>query len=98
MLKNFTQRTLLHIIILIFIAVLTFLPTLEMVFYLDEWGNMYDFTHKEYTFTVFTAHTFYTLFQLFGTDATGYFAVGLYFFVLSVLALYFFVSSLLKNR
>lgn len=98
MLKNIAKNTFIHILLLFIVAVFTFLPALEMLFYLDEWGNLYDFTHSEYKFSVFTAHIMYLLYRLFGADATGWFGVGIVVFALSVVTFYFFVQLLLKNK
>src|SRR3989344_1152897 len=98
MIKNFAQNSIVHILIVFVTAIFSFLPTLEMFFYLDEWGNIYEFTHGQYDFTIFTAHMIYLLFSFFGTNATGYFAVGLFIYALSAVAVYFFVSRLLSNK
>ncbi len=98
MLKRLTENTLVHILILTIIAVVTFFPATEMHFYLDEWGNIYEFTHHDYKFSIFTAHVFNLLYQLFGIDPTGYFSVGIGIFALSVIAFYLLVSNLLKNK
>lgn len=96
--KKLAGNTFFHVLILLAVAIYTFLPTLEMFFYLDEWGNLYEWTHFPYKFTLFTSHIFYLLFRLFGTYATGYFAVGLAIYALSVVVFYLFVSRLLKSK
>ena len=98
MLKKLSDNTLAHALIVFFVAIVAFLPTLQMFFYLDEWGNLYEFTHMEYTFSIFTADVFHRLFNLFGTNPTGYFAVGILIYALSVVIFYLFVSKLLKNK
>ncbi|OGE16943.1 hypothetical protein A3F00_02880 [Candidatus Daviesbacteria bacterium RIFCSPHIGHO2_12_FULL_37_11] len=98
MLKKLSNNTLAHVLTVFLVAVLTFLPTLQMFFYLDEWGNLYEFTHVPYQFTIFTAHMFYLLFSIFGISATDYFAVGIFIYALSATLLYFFVSTLTKNK
>lgn len=97
-LMKLIQNTYVHIIVLIIVSVFTFFPTLDMFFYLDEWGNMYDFTHKPYVYTGFTTNNIYMLYSLFGTDATGYFGVGVAIFTISVILFYILTSSLLKNK
>ncbi len=98
MFKRIVNNTFVHVFIVSLVAVLTFLPTLQMFFYLDEFGSLYDFTHKDYQYNLFTTNNLYLLYKLFGIDPTGYFAVGTAIFVLSVVVLYFFVSVLLKNK
>ena len=98
LLKKLIHNTYAHIILLITAAVLTFYPVLEMFFYLDEWGNLYEFTHGDFKYSHFTTHIMYLLYSLFGTDATGYFAVGIVVFAISVVVFYFFVRLLLNNK
>lgn len=98
MFKRLAGNTFFHVLILLAVAVYTFLPTLEMFFYLDEWGNIYEWTHFPYVFTLFTSHILYLLFTQFGIDAIGYFAVGTSIYALSVIVFYAFVSKLLKNK
>lgn len=98
MFKRLVGNTFFHVLILLAVAIYTFLPTLEMFFYLDEWGNLYEWTHLPYKPTLFTANIFYLLFRLFGTYATGYFAVGLAIYALSVVVFYLFVNRLLKSK
>lgn len=98
MFKKLAGNAFFHVLILLAVAIYTFLPTLEMFFYLDEWGSLYEWTHFPYEFTLFTANIFYLLFRLFGTYATGYFAVGLAIYALSVVVFYIFVSRLLKSK
>lgn len=97
-LKKLIQNTYVHSIVLIIASVFTFFPTLDMFFYLDEWGNMYDFTHKPYVYTGFTTNNIYMLYSLFGTDPTGYFGVGVVIFTISVILFYILTISLLKNN
>ena len=98
MLKKFADNTLFHVLIIILAAILNFLPTLQMFFYLDEWGALYDFTHSEYRYNVFTTHIMYGLYRLFGVDPAGYFGVGTAIFTLSVILFYLLASSLFKNK
>lgn len=98
MLKNISENTFIHILLLTLVAIFTFLPALEMFFYLDEWGNLYEFAHGDFHYSHFTTHIMYLLYLLFGVDATGYFAVGIVVFAISVVAFYFFVRLLLKNK
>ena len=98
MLKKIVENTYIHILLLIFVAVFTFLPALEMFFYLDEWGNLYEFTHGDFKYSHFTTRIMHLLYLLFGVDATGWFAVGIVVFAISVVAFYFFVRLLLKNK
>ncbi len=98
MFKKFAENSIFHIILLSFIAVLTFLPTLENFFYLDEWGALYDFTHSEYKFYIFTTHLFYLLYSLFDINAIGHFGVGIAIYTLSVVLFYFFISQLLSSK
>ena len=98
MLKRIAENSLLQILIITFVAILNFLPTLQMFFYLDEWGALYDFTHSEYKYYVFTTHIMYGLYRLFGTDPTGYFAIGIVVFTLSVILFYLLASALFKNK
>lgn len=98
MLKKLVSNTFVHVFIVAFAAVAAFWPTLQMFFYLDEWGALYDFTHGDYNYTIFTTRNFYLLYWLFGLNATGYFAVGIAIYTLSVVGFYFFVSHLLKNK
>lgn len=97
--NHLIRNTYLHIIIVAIVAFFTFLPTLENFFYLDEWGNLYEWTHNyQYKFTVYTSHIFYILFKTFGLNATGHFASGLAVYILSVVIFYLFVSRLLKSK
>lgn len=97
--KHLTQNTLLQVLLVAGVAFLTFLPTLENFFYLDEWGNLYEWTHNyQYKFALYTSHIFYLLFKTFGLNATGYFAAGLAVYILSVVIFYFLVSKLLKSK
>lgn len=98
MFKNIAENTFIHILLLFIVAVFTFLPALEMIFYLDEWGNLYEFTHGDFRYSQFTTRIMHLLYSLFGVDATGWFGVGIAVFALSVVAFYFFVWLLLKNR
>lgn len=99
MLKRLSQNTWIHILLLIVVSVFTFFPTLEMFFYLDEFGSLYDFTHDNFKgVTGFTMQIFYYLYRLFGINATGYYAAGTLVYAISVVVFYFFVRFLLKNR
>lgn len=98
MLKKLASNTFVHVLIVAFAAVATFWPTISMFFYLDEWGALYDFTHGDLNYSIFTTHNFYLLYWLFGLNPTGYFAVGTAIYTLSVVGFYFLVSSLLKNK
>ncbi|TSC63959.1 MAG: hypothetical protein G01um101493_283 [Microgenomates group bacterium Gr01-1014_93] len=98
MLKNISENTFIHILLLIIVAIFTFFPALEMFFYLDEWGNLYEFTHGNFKYSHFTTRIMHLLYRLFGIDATGWFGVGIVVFALSVVAFYFFVRLLLKNK
>lgn len=97
MLKKLTSNTFVHVFIVAFAAITAFWPTLQMFFYLDEWGALYDFTHGG-TYEIFTTHNYYLLYKLFGLNATGYFGVGILIYALSVIIFYVFVSDLLKNK
>ena len=98
LLKIITQNTYAQAFIVVLVAVLAFLPTLEMFFYLDEWGALYDFTHGKYSNQIFTTYNYYLLYKLFGLNATGYYAVGVLIYALSVVLFYIFASDLLKNK
>lgn len=98
MIKIFSKSTLLHVFVLSLVAVLTFQPTLENFFYLDEWGALYDFTHTDYKFYIFTTHLYYLLYSLFNINATGYFGAGIAIYALSVVLFYLLIRKLLNNR
>lgn len=99
MLKKLANNTILHILLVATLTLFAFSPTLENFFYLDEWGNLYEWTHGyPYKYTLFTAHIFYSLFKTFSLNATGYFAAGLAVYTLSVIVFYLFVSRLLNNK
>ncbi|MBI2268240.1 MAG: hypothetical protein HYU80_02190 [Candidatus Blackburnbacteria bacterium] len=99
MLKKLSSNTYIHIILVFAVAVLAFLPTLKMYFYMDEWGNLYEWTHNyEYKYSVFPGEVFHFLFKTFGLNATGYYATGLLVYALSVVIFYLFVSRLLRNK
>ncbi len=98
MLKKFAENTFLHIFLVAAVAVLSFLPVFDMFFYLDEWGALYDFTHKPYTFYLFTTNNYYLLYSLFKLNATGYYATGVGIYALSVVLFYVFARKLLNNK
>lgn len=96
--KLLTLNTYLQAFLVFTAAVLAFLPTTKMFFYLDEWGALYEFTHTPYRFYLFTTNNYYLLYKMFGVNATGYFVVGTIIYALSVVLFYFFVSNLVKNK
>lgn len=99
MIRNLSQNIYLQVLIVFLVACFTFLPTAQNFFYLDEYGNLYDFSHNDIRgINVFTAHTFASFFHLFGTNPTGYFTAGIFIFALSVILFYFFVSMLFNNK
>src|SRR3989344_2498786 len=98
MLKKLSDNTLAHASIVFFVAIVAFFPSLQMFFYLDEWGNLYEFGHLDYKFSIFTADVFHNLYNLFHNNPTGYFATGLLVYALSVVLLYFLASRLFKNK
>src|SRR3989338_4807262 len=99
MLKRIFNNTPLNIIIVWAAAILTFLPTLKMYFFMDEWGNLYEWTHGyQYRYSVFPGEVFHFLFETFGLNATGYYAAGLVGYALSVVIFYLFVAKTLKNK
>lgn len=99
MLKKLSTNIWFQPLIIFLVAILTFLPTVQMFFYLDEYGNLYDFSHGDFRGTnIFTAKVFSVFFHFFGTNPEGYFAVGTLIFALSALLFYFFVSKLTSNK
>lgn len=98
MLKKLATNTFVNIFIVAFAAVAAFWPTLQMFFYLDEWGALYEFTHQPYEFNLFTTNNYYILYKLFGLNATGYYAVGVLIYALSAVLLYVFACELFKNK
>lgn len=99
MLKRIINSTPLNILIVLAVAILTFLPTLKMYFFMDEWGNLYEWTHNyQYRYSVFPGEVFHFLFETFRLNATGYYAAGLVGYALSVVIFYLFVSRTLKSK
>ena len=98
MLRRLINNTPLHFLIVFVVAVIAHLPTLNMYFYLDEWGALYDFTHHPATNYLFTTNNYYLLFKSFGLNATGYYAVGIFIYALSAALFYLFVEKLFKNK
>lgn len=99
MLKKLVENTWLQVILVAAVAFFTFLPTLENFFYLDEWGNLYEWTHNyPYQYSIFTAHFFRLLFDTFHLNATGYFATGLLAYIVSAIIFYLFAARLLKSN
>ncbi len=96
--KKFSENTRLHVLIVFFSAVITFFPTSKFFFYLDEWGALYEFTHKPYQFGLFTTNNYYLLYKLFGLNAAGYYSAGILIYALSVVLFYFFARYLFKNK
>ena len=98
MLKKFAENKIAHILLVAVVAFTTFLPVLDMFFYLDEWGALYDFTHKDYVYSTFTTNNYYILYSWFKLNAAGYYFVGTLIYALSAVLFYIFASGLLKNK
>lgn len=99
MLRKLTENTRLQILIVALAAFLTFAPTLENFFYLDEWGNLYEWTHGySYNYSLFTVGVFRFLFDTFGMNPTGYYAAGLAVYVVSAILFYLVAAKMLKNK
>src|SRR3989338_629200 len=98
MLKKFAENKIAHILLVAVVAFTTFLPVLDMFFYLDEWWALYDFTHKDYVYSTFTTNNYYILYSWFKLNAAGYYFVGTLIYALSAVLFYIFASGLLKNK
>ncbi|OGY09549.1 MAG: hypothetical protein A2782_03325 [Candidatus Blackburnbacteria bacterium RIFCSPHIGHO2_01_FULL_43_15b] len=99
MLKRIFNNTPLNLTIVLATAIITFFPTLKMYFFMDEWGNLYEWTHGyQYRYSVFPGEVFHFLFETFGLNATGYYATGLVGYALSVVIFYLLVSRTLKSK
>ncbi|TSC88497.1 MAG: hypothetical protein G01um10145_900 [Microgenomates group bacterium Gr01-1014_5] len=99
MLKRFSENSYLNTLIVAGAAIFTFFPTVENFFYLDEWGNLYEWTHGyPYVSAIFTVNIFRFLFDTFYLNSTGYFVAALTVYTASVVIFYLFVARLLNNK
>lgn len=96
--KKFAENKIAHIVLVAVVAFVTFLPVLDMFFYLDEWGALYDFTHKDYIYSMFTTNNYYILYSWFKLNAADYYFVGNLIYALSAVLFYIFISGVLKNK
>ncbi|MDP3941268.1 MAG: hypothetical protein Q8Q49_03065 [bacterium] len=98
--KKATENSLLNCAIIVFFAFLTFIPTLFMFFYADDFAYLYKLSQGEsFLFPYQHSASFIKPFYLlFGLNPLGYFVTGVFMLALSAVVLYLFASRLLRSK